>query len=156
TPLNYRYMPPEIDHALEVSEASVLLAHAERAADVAASRRAAQLPLGVIRYGDGDSAGPRFEDLVAAPSASNSNSNSAVERVPSSSSSSSSVGGPAPDAPAFIFFTSGSTGPAKGVTHTHATFGWVVACAMQALQFQAGDVLLPGSSMSHIGALMHV
>jgi long-chain acyl-CoA synthetase len=30
TPLNYRYMPPEIDHALEVSGATVLLAHAER------------------------------------------------------------------------------------------------------------------------------
>ena len=30
TPLNYRYMAPEIDHALEVSQASALLAHAER------------------------------------------------------------------------------------------------------------------------------
>src|SRR5262249_47934881 len=30
TPLNYRYMPPEIDHALEVSEAAILIAHAER------------------------------------------------------------------------------------------------------------------------------
>ncbi|MGH6902749.1 MAG: AMP-binding protein, partial [Geminicoccaceae bacterium] len=51
TPLNYRYMPPEIDHALEVSEASLLLAHAERDRDLAASRRARQLPLGVISYG---------------------------------------------------------------------------------------------------------
>jgi acyl-CoA synthetase (AMP-forming)/AMP-acid ligase II len=30
TPLNYRYMAPEIDHALEVSEASILLAHRAR------------------------------------------------------------------------------------------------------------------------------
>ena len=30
TPLNYRYMAPEIDHALEVSGASLLLHHAER------------------------------------------------------------------------------------------------------------------------------
>jgi|GEM_PF-3945408 len=29
-PLNYRYMSPEIDHALEVSGASALIAHAER------------------------------------------------------------------------------------------------------------------------------
>ncbi|MFN4259006.1 MAG: AMP-binding protein [Gemmataceae bacterium] len=28
-PLNYRYMPPEIDHALEVSGASILFAYAE-------------------------------------------------------------------------------------------------------------------------------
>src|SRR5262245_29547710 len=40
TPLNYRYAPPEIDHALEVSGASVIVAHAERAADLAASARA--------------------------------------------------------------------------------------------------------------------
>ena len=38
TPLNYRYMAPEIDHALEVSGASLLLHHAERDQDVATSR----------------------------------------------------------------------------------------------------------------------
>ena len=38
TPLNYRYAPPEIDHALEVSGASALVAHAERADDLAATR----------------------------------------------------------------------------------------------------------------------
>ena len=36
---------------------------------------------------------------------------------------------PAPETPAFIFFTSGSTGKPKGVTHSHATFGWIVASA---------------------------
>ena len=50
TPLNYRYTPPEIDHALDVSGARIILAHAERAADIAASK-AASLPLGVISYG---------------------------------------------------------------------------------------------------------
>lgn len=53
TPLNYRYMPPEIDHALEVSEPTVLLAHAERNQDLAASKLVARLPLGVIGYGGG-------------------------------------------------------------------------------------------------------
>jgi long-chain acyl-CoA synthetase len=37
TPLNYRYTPPEIDHALKVSGASVLLAHAGQDADLARS-----------------------------------------------------------------------------------------------------------------------
>src|SRR5262249_15419417 len=51
TPLNYRYVPPEIDHALEASGASLLLAHSERNADIAASKMARQLPLGVIGCG---------------------------------------------------------------------------------------------------------
>ena len=49
TPLNYRYTKPEIDHALEVSDAAIILAHAERAEDIAASK-ASRLPLGVISY----------------------------------------------------------------------------------------------------------
>src|SRR5215216_2325089 len=52
TPLNYRYTAREIDHALEVSEARVLLAHVERAEDVAASGLASALELGTIAYRD--------------------------------------------------------------------------------------------------------
>jgi acyl-CoA synthetase (AMP-forming)/AMP-acid ligase II len=37
TPLNYRYVPPEIDHALMVSGAAALVFHGERLADVQAS-----------------------------------------------------------------------------------------------------------------------
>ncbi len=47
TPLNYRYTPPEIDHALEVSGAAIILAHAppttSRQARRAASRLASSL-----------------------------------------------------------------------------------------------------------------
>ena len=46
TPLNYRYQAPEIDHALEVSGASVLIAHAEREDVLAASKQVSRLPLG--------------------------------------------------------------------------------------------------------------
>jgi long-chain acyl-CoA synthetase len=65
TPLNYRYTPPEIDHALTVSGAKIILAHAERAADIAASK-ASSLPLGVITYGDANAKGTRFEELLKA------------------------------------------------------------------------------------------
>jgi acyl-CoA synthetase (AMP-forming)/AMP-acid ligase II len=54
TPLNYRYTAREIDHALEVSEARVLLAHVERAEDVAASKLAGALDLGTIAYRDAE------------------------------------------------------------------------------------------------------
>ena len=64
TPLNYRYMAPEIDHALAVSGARALLAHVEREEDLAASRLARQLPLGTISYGGKRAAGPAFDDLI--------------------------------------------------------------------------------------------
>ena len=51
-----------------------------------------------------------------------------------------------------IFFTSGSTGPAKGVTHTHETLGWMMAIGVAGLELSAADLLLAGSSLSHVGA----
>ncbi|MEM7445754.1 MAG: class I adenylate-forming enzyme family protein, partial [Pseudomonadota bacterium] len=53
-PLNYRYMPPEIDYALSLTKAKIILAHVERDADLAASAEVPKLPLGVIRYGAGE------------------------------------------------------------------------------------------------------
>lgn len=135
TPLNYRYTPPEIDHALGVSGASVLLHHTEREADVAASKLAGTLPRGVIRYGAPDGPGPNLEELME-------------RETPGAGP----VIGTASD-PAFIFFTSGSTGRPKGVTHTRETFGHLAASAIQSFAFTPEDILLPGSSLSHIGAL---
>lgn len=134
TPLNYRYQAPEIDHALEVSGASILLAHAERDADLAKSKLATNLALGPIAYGASDGRSPSLEVLLKQESASS--------ELPS----------PPSDAPAFIFFTSGSTGKPKGVTHTHETFGWMIASAIDCLEIASADVFLPGSSASHIGA----
>ena len=134
TPLNYRYMAPEIDHALAVSGARVLLAHAERTEDLAASQLARQLPLGTISYGGpGRGPGPAFEELIEGETAS-------------------SPPPPAPTAPAVIFFTSGSTGRPKGVTHTHQTLGWMFAAAAAGLELSPADLLLAGSSLSHVGA----
>ncbi len=100
TPLNYRYMAPEIDYALEVTDAAALLAHEEGADDLAASKWAGSLPLGIIGYGDdGGDTGRKYTELTTTVPAS----------VP-----------PPPEdgAPAVIFFTSGSTGKPKGVTAT--------------------------------------
>ena len=144
TPLNYRYAPPEIDHALEVSGARALLAHVERTEDVGASRLAGELELGVVAYVDAEApaqgenlGGPwrhTFAELLEAePAAPVSND---------------------PASPAAIFFTSGSTGPAKGVTHTHETLRWMIASASAAFGLSAEDVFLPGSSMSHIGSFL--
>lgn len=142
TPLNYRYTAREIDHALAVSGARALLAHGERAGDIAASELSGGLELGTIAYGEAELGaapegewGHRFADLLAA------------EPLP--------AGPPAdPTEPAAIFFTSGSTGPAKGVTHTRESLRWMIASAAAAFELTPEDVFLPGSSMSHIGSFL--
>ncbi|HET7052889.1 MAG TPA: class I adenylate-forming enzyme family protein [Solirubrobacterales bacterium] len=136
TPLNYRYTFREIDHALEVSGASALLAHAERGEDLAASGLVADLPLGTISYAAAeDAGGRRFEALLQGEPAAG-------------------LPAPEPGDPAAVFFTSGSTGPAKGVTHSHETLRWMMASAISAFELSAEDTFLPGSSMSHIGSFL--
>jgi acyl-coenzyme A synthetase/AMP-(fatty) acid ligase len=133
TPLNYRYMPPEIDHALGVSEAAVLLAHAERARDLDASELVGKLPLGIISYGGEDPRGPSFEALLA--------STPPDHTLPT----------PSADDPTAIFFTSGSTGKPKGVAHSYETYGFVLAAIAKGGQVTSDDVVLPASSLSHVG-----
>jgi long-chain acyl-CoA synthetase len=136
TPLNYRYQAPEIDHALKVSEAAVIIAHAERDADLAKSTLANRLPLGLIWFGASDGRLPSLEKLLA------------------TEPRSLDLPAPRPDAPLFIFFTSGSTGKPKGVTHTQESFGWLVASTVAGLELTSSDVFLPGSSASHIAATL--
>jgi len=135
TPLNYRYMAPEIDHALAVSEARALLAHVDREEDLAASQLVRRLPLGTISYGSKQGAGSMFDEMVEA--------NASCSPPPP----------PSPAAPAVIFFTSGSTGRPKGVTHTHETLGWMFATVAAALAFSSADVLVAGGSLSHAGGV---
>jgi acyl-CoA synthetase (AMP-forming)/AMP-acid ligase II len=138
TPLNYRYTFREIDHALKVSGARALLAHSERSEDLRASRAVSDLDYGVIAYHDQPTAGddsPTLGNLLqSAP----------LDPNPA----------PDPSVPAAIFFTSGSTGPAKGVTHTRGSLRWMIASAAAAFELTADDVFLPGSSMSHVGSFL--
>jgi len=135
-PLNYRYMSPEIDHALEVSEASALLAHAERNEDLSNCKNVSKLPLGTISYDDHEKRQPSFEDLVQTD----------IKDVQLTT--------PDPELPAVIFFTSGSTGPAKGVTHSYESLRWVFGSSAAGFEFTSDDTLLPGSSLSHIGGFL--
>ncbi len=134
-PLNYRYTPAEIDHALAVSAAAALLAHAERDADIAASAQTGDLRTGVIAYGDPDR-------------------DRSWERLVRTAPDDPSLPEPAPGDPAAIFFTSGSTGAAKGVTHTHGSLAAMFGACADGFEITATDILLPGSSMSHIGGFL--
>ena len=132
-PLNYRYMAPEIDHALEVCGARILLAHDERREDLAASKLADKLPLGRISYDDdGGRDGLTFRSLTTGKPT--------RDFAP-----------PTPEDPAIIFFTSGSTGKPKGVCHSFETLGWIIASAVRSFEMGPDDVMLPGGSASHVG-----
>ena len=135
TPLNYRYRAPEIDHALSVSQASAILAHRERQQDLDASAQVAQLPLGVIHYGEAGDGKQLFETLAQTP---------ALATLPDADA----------DSPAMIFFTSGSTGKPKGVTHSFSSLGWMMASAAGAFEMTPDDVVLPASSISHLGGFL--
>ncbi len=150
TPLNYRYTAREIDHALEVSDARVILAHVERAEDIAASELAGGLELGTIAYRDAEPQHARNEEPVGAGHGWRHEFAELLDHEPLEADAEE----PDPDAPAVIFFTSGSTGPAKGVTHTRHTLRWMIASAAGAFELDSSDVFLPGSSMSHIGSFL--
>jgi long-chain acyl-CoA synthetase len=139
TPLNYRYQAPEIDHALEVSGAAMLVAHVEREETLAGSKYAARMPLGRVSYGATSGGSRRLEDLMA-------------EESPPTPLPAGCLPAPSPAAPAIIFFTSGSTGKPKGVTHSHETFGWLVASAAAGMGITPSDVFLPATSASHVAA----
>ena len=127
TPLNYRYTAREIDHALEVSGARALLAHVERAEDVAASELAGGLELGHDRLPRRRAAAERRSPGATPAGATTSRRCSTPSRCPRPTP-------PDPAAPAAIFFTSGSTGPAKGVTHTRESLRWMIASAAARLR----------------------
>ncbi|MEM6581410.1 MAG: class I adenylate-forming enzyme family protein [Pseudomonadota bacterium] len=136
-PLNYRYLAGHIDHALEVSGAILLVAHGERADDLASCRHTNRLKLGIRWFEHSPTPGAeRLEPLID-----NIGSDQALP-VPRASD------------PCCIFFTSGSTGQPKGVTHTHASFGAMLTSVVQALEFTPDDVVLPGSSISHLGGYL--
>src|SRR5919109_4965580 len=148
TPLNYRYTAPEIDHAMEVSGARVLLAHVERAEDVAASELAAALELGTIAYRDAEPLATGNEEPSGVDGGWRHDFAALLRSEPLAHTQHD------PEAPAVIFFTSGSTGPAKGVTHPRQALRWMIAAAAAAFELDASDVVLPGSSMSHIGSFL--
>src|SRR6185295_17895635 len=108
----------------------------ERDKDLAASRLAGGLRLGRIAFEAGDGRRPSLEALIAEAPA---------RAAPPP---------PDPARPAFVFFTSGSTGPAKGVTHSFASIGWMLASGAACLELTAGDVMLPASSISHMGGFI--
>lgn len=132
-PLNYRYTPSEIDRALRTCSPQMLVYDQSRIADIEAASEVDHLPLGTLPWGPGDRA---FADLL------HGHDSSPIVPV--------QVG----NAPAAIFFTSGSTGSAKGVTHSAESLAYMFHTFGRVLELGAGDAVIALGSMSHIGAFL--
>ena len=136
TPLNYRYAPREIDHALEVSGAKAM-----RRPRGARRRPRRQRPRPAACWQIALRGASRRRPHARASCASTIPARSRSRRTRAS-------------APAAIFFTSGSTGPAKGVTHSLDSLGWMAPSAVDGFELTEPTTFLPGSSMSHVGSFL--
>ena len=129
--MNYRYTPPEMDHALKLSGASVLVAHVGQRKDDLA-KLTVRPPLGVVAVGGRDDENlADFSELMK-------------EEGPQLALHHEADG----DAPAIVYFTSGSTGKPKGVTHSYDSYGYCLASFIQALNVTEKDIVMPCSSLS--------
>ncbi|MEO1113714.1 MAG: class I adenylate-forming enzyme family protein [Pseudomonadota bacterium] len=135
-PLNYRNTAVEIDHALEASGARFMLFHAEREAEVQQATKSREMA-GLLSF-QGQDGGPYplLEDWI--------------DRAGNAAAP---AGLPA-DTPVFMLFTSGSTGPAKGVTHSRESMSYMFASCAAGFEMTSRDRVLPGSSLSHIGGIL--
>ncbi len=135
-PLNYRYTSFEIEHTLKASGAAAIVYDTNRSADVDAGDAAQALTLRIPCDPDQKSGADEFETIAA------SGGDTPLPEID-------------PNAPMTMFFTSGSTGPAKGVTHSRRTLEWMVTSAARSYQLAPDDVFMAASSCSHIGGFLN-
>ena len=148
-PMNYRYTPPEIDHALRLSGSSILVSVVEREEDM--KQLTVKPTLGIISLGGGGTM-DYLADLESLMKVEEEG-----EKEGGSSSTITSLRHPETegDASTVIFFTSGSTGKPKGVTHTYTTYGYCLSSMIQVLNITKTDVIMPASSCSHAAGFLY-
>ncbi|WP_305985795.1 class I adenylate-forming enzyme family protein [Roseibium sp. MMSF_3544] len=135
-PLNYRNTPIEIERALDASGARFMLFHAEREADILQATQSREMA-GLLSFEwRGIGPYPTFEEWIERKGKA-----AAPANLPA-------------DTPVFMLFTSGSTGPAKGVTHSRESISYMFASCAAGFEMTVEDRVLPGSSLSHIGGIL--
>ncbi len=132
-PLNYRYLAPQIDYALENSRSAALVLHAERLDELRRSERAGQLKH-IYAAGGTSAEFQSFDRLLEHPE---------PRTLPL----------PQPTDLAFIMYTSGTTAYPKGVMHTHAGVGHMVVNRLATVPLLPSEVSLVSLSIAHIAGL---
>ncbi|MEM9222380.1 MAG: AMP-binding protein [Pseudomonadota bacterium] len=135
-PLNYRYTAFEIEHTLSESGANAIAYDKNRSDDIDETETGRSIKLRIACDPDQKLGDDTFEKIAA------SGGNTPLPEVD-------------PNAPGTMFFTSGSTGPAKGVTHSRRTMEWIIASAAKSYQLAPDDVFMAASSCSHIGGFIN-
>ncbi len=136
TPIYYRATPRGINFMLEASGASVLLAHRERANDLADSPAVEHLPHGVIGFGQGALTGARFDDFL--------------DKEPQTTA----FPEVSPEDPALLLYLPDGAGSFRGIAHSAQGLGWTLASVAAGYALTADDTYMTGTALSHYGGLV--
>ncbi len=132
-PLNYRYVTDEACDVLHRTAAKLVVFHQDRQ-EVIRPLLSGDDSLTALSVGGSAAGTDVFESLLTCGRMTEV---TAVE----------------PEHAALILFTSGSTGRPKGVVHSHGGAHFAIDVSRRVFDFQRGDVVLVGKSISHAGGL---